>query len=105
MADSNHGVDGNALKILIYALGVAAGVGAKLAVMHRKKPIVLKDIIINAVVAFAAAFAVYSWLIYIGHKDLAMPFSVICGRYGDDILRYMLYISKKIVKTIADDAK
>lgn len=105
MADNNHGFDGNGIKLLIYAIGVAAGVGAKLAMMHSKKPISIKDIVINAAVAFAAAFAVYSWLSYAGKQDLAAPISVICGRYGDDVLRYMFQLSKKILKLVSEETK
>src|SRR5574343_24704 len=106
MADSNHGFDTQSIiKLAIYAVGVAAGVGAKLAIMYRKKPISIRDVSANAMIAFAAAFAVYSWLTYMGKQDLAWPLSVICGRYGDDVLRYMLYLGKKILNLISEETK
>jgi hypothetical protein len=95
--------DGSLIKILAYMLGVVAGVGAKLAAMHKKNPITLKDIAVNSAIAFAAAFLVYSALDYWGHTKAAIVSSVICGRFADDILSTSWRSFKKWFKILDDE--
>jgi hypothetical protein len=95
--------DGSFIKLLAYTVGVLAGVGAKLAVMHKKNPITLKDIAINSAIAFAAAFLVYSALDYWGHTNAAIVSSVICGRFADDILSTSWRSFKKWFKFVDDE--
>lgn len=91
------------IKIIIYCVGVTAGVAAKLATMHRTKPINLKDILVNTTVAFAASFFVYSVLDYWGYTKMAIMLSVICGRFADDMLKAGFSTVLKIVKITVDE--
>ena len=101
----NHEQDGSLIKIIIYAVGVLAGVGAKLAMMHRKKPINMRDVIVNSVIAFASAFFVYSLLVYTGNTQLATVSSVICGRFAEDVLRFGFLTTKKMLRIVADETE
>lgn len=91
------------LKAGRYIFGVVVGVSAKLAVMHRIKNLTWKDVMINSVIALAAAYFMYNVLIYYGYEKMATPISVICGRYSDDVLNLALKWFKKVLKMTADD--
>lgn len=91
------------LKAGRYIAGVAIGVAAKLAIMHRTKNITWKDVVINSAIALATAYGMYHFLIYIGKPEVATPISVICGRYSDDILNLAFKWLKKAAKMTADD--
>lgn len=90
-------------KIALYIVGTILGIGAKLASMHRVKPVTIKDVIINSTVAFAAAYLVYALLVYTGHTSLATISSVICGRFADDVLQLAWKAFKTLIKTTNDD--
>jgi len=85
---------------LAYGLGVGAGVAAKLAVMARTKDINFKDIVINSTIAFATAFAVYQFLKLQGALQYALPASVFCGRFADDIFRILFDALKEWLKVL-----
>jgi hypothetical protein len=90
-------------KIALYVLGTILGIGAKLASMHRVKPVTIKDVIINSSVAFAAAYLVYALLVETGHTHLATISSVLCGRFADDVLSLAWKALKSFLKTTSDD--
>ena len=91
------------VKFALYCLGVAAGLGARLATMHKQKPITWTDGVVNAAIAFAAAFLVYFWLKYLDRQDIALPVSVITGRYGDDFIKVSYRWTKKFMKVILNE--
>lgn len=95
--------DGSLFKLIAYSIGVIAGLGAKLASMHKKNPITLKDVAINSAIAFASAFLVYSMLDYYGQTKAAIVSSVICGRFADDILTITWKSFKKWFHAINDE--
>lgn len=90
-------------KLIAYCVGVVAGLGAKLATMHKKNPLTLKDIAINSAIAFAVAYMAYSAIDYSGHKNAAVVFSVICGRFADDILTMTWKSFKKWFSAMNDE--
>ena len=90
-------------KILIYILGVALGVGAKLAVMHKEKSITWKDVLVNSIVAFAAAYLTWQVLYTAGYPQMANVVSVICGRFADDTLKFAWKMLVKLAGNAADD--
>ncbi len=84
-------------KVITYIVGVIFGVGARLAIMHKEKNITRKDILVNTSLAFATAYFVWMALHYYGRGDMANVCAVLCGRFGDDILRAgYRFISEKI---------
>jgi hypothetical protein len=91
------------INVLLYCIGTIAGLGAKLAVMHKKNPITMKDIMVNSAIAFAAAFLVYFLLDYFGHQQAAIVSSVICGRFADDILTVLWKSFKKYFKDLSNE--
>jgi len=85
------------IKISIYVLGTVLGVASKLAVMHRTKSITFKDVMINTVIAFSAAWVVYAGLVSTGMEEYATLASVLCGRFADDILQIVWKWFKTII--------
>ena len=75
------------IKIGLYILGVCFGLAAKLADMHKKKPITLSTAITELCIAAASAYGMWAYFHYVLHKDdMAIVFSVIMGRYGDAMI-------------------
>jgi len=95
--------DGSFWKTVIFIIGTAAGVGAKLASMHKVKPITMADVVVNSAIAFAAAFLVYHLLHYNGYGDAAIVASVLCGRFADDILTVSWRFAKRYIKITNDE--
>lgn len=91
------------VKFALYCLGVAAGLGARLATMHKHKTLTWKDSAANAAIAFAAAILVYFWLKYLDREDMALPMSVITGRYGDDFIKVSYRWMKQFLKVIINE--
>jgi ethanolamine transporter EutH len=91
------------LKISIYILGTVLGVASKLAVMHRTKSINLKDVIINTIVAFSAAWVVYAALVATGRESYATLASVLCGRFADDIFQIVWKWFKTMIGQVNKD--
>jgi len=90
-------------KLIVYIVGVTLGVGAKLAIMHKEKSITWKDVIVNSVVAFAAAYLTWQVLYTAGYPQMANVCSVICGRFADDTLKFVWKIVIKTAGNAADD--
>jgi len=93
------------LKLAIYLFGTSLGVAAKLAVMHRQKSIVLKDVIVNSIIAFAAAWLVYALLDSSGMTQYATVCSVLSGRFADDIIQMIWKGIRAFLKTSAEEIK
>lgn len=93
------------VKIGITVLGVIAGIGAKLASMHKVKPITWVDVLVNSAIAFAAAYFVWAVLETTGHQNLSTVCSVICGRYADDVLTLGWKLMRKILTNLSDEIK
>ena len=91
------------VNVILYIVGTIAGLGAKLAVMHKKNPITMKDVIVSSAIAFAAAFLVYFLLDYFGHTQAAIVCSVICGRFADDVLTIAWKSVKKYLKILDNE--
>lgn len=90
------------IKAGLYVFGILLGLGAKLALMSKEKPLTVKDFFIHGTVAFACAWLVWALLEHYGHLDLANIASVIVGRYADYVL---VAIWKSIKKAINSTEK
>ena len=74
------------LKVGGYVLGVLIGLSAKLAQRHKERKLSWSEGVLQATLAFAAAWACWHWLEYMGREELKLPVSVFVGRFGDDII-------------------
>ncbi len=90
------------LKAGLYVFGILLGLGVKLALISKEKPLTVKDFIIHGTIAFAAAWAVWAILEHYGHLDLANIASVIVGRYADQILVAIWKSVKNIISNKQD---
>lgn len=84
----------------LYLIGIILGLGAKLAVMNKEKPLTVRDFILHGFIAFACAWLVWAILAHYDYLDFANIASVIVGRYADFIL---VAIWKSIKKSINTD--
>lgn len=75
-----------AIKAGLYIFGILLGLGAKLALISKEKPLTVKDFILHSTIAFACAWLVWAILEHYGKLDLANIASVIVGRYADYVL-------------------
>jgi len=90
------------LKAGLYIFGILLGLGAKLALMSKEKPLTVKDFVIHGTIAFACAWLVWALLEHYGHLDLANIASVIVGRYADYVLVAIWKAVKNMINTKTD---
>jgi hypothetical protein len=69
-----------------YAIGVMAGLAAKLVDVSKKRKLTTKEFITHSFIAFACAILVWNLLSYYKRLEVANVVSVIVGRYGDLII-------------------
>lgn len=84
------------IKAGLYIFGILLGLGVKLAIISKEKPLTVKDFILHSSIAFACAWLVWAILEHYGYLDLANIASVIVGRYAD----YVLAAIWKSIKTV-----
>lgn len=87
------------LKAGLYIFGILLGLGAKLALISKEKPLTVKDFIIHSSIAFACAWLVWAILEHYNHLDLANIASVIVGRYADYVLIAIWKSIKNMINT------
>lgn len=74
------------VKAGLYIFGILLGLGVKLAIISKEKPLTVKDFVLHSSIAFACAWLVWAILEHYGYLDLANIASVIVGRYADHVL-------------------
>lgn len=74
------------IKLLGYVGGVLLGLAVKIAILHKEKPLTLREFITHSLIAFACAYLCWSVMTHYGIVEWANIVSVIVGRYGDLIL-------------------
>jgi 3-polyprenyl-4-hydroxybenzoate decarboxylase len=74
------------VKIGTYILGILVGLGAKLVVVNKEKPLTVREFVYHSAIAFASAWIVWAILAYNEQTAIANIVSVIVGRYGDIVL-------------------
>ena len=87
------------LKMSGYAIGVLAGLAAKLVDVSKKRKLTTKEFITHSLIAFACAILVWNVLSYYERLEVANVVSVIVGRYGDLII---IALWRKIKEFIGD---
>lgn len=87
------------VKATLYLFGILLGLGVKLAVISKEKPLTVKDFILHSSIAFACAWLVWAVLEHYGHLDLANIASVIVGRYADYVLAAIWKAIKNILNS------
>ena len=92
-------------KLGVYLLGVVLGVGAKIATMKDGEPVTWRVVVKNSLIAFAAAFLIWHVLYTRGHPQMANVLAVVCGRFGDDILKMSLKLGKRVMAGFSDEMK
>lgn len=97
MPTSNEEYTSFLYKAGLYVAGIVLGLGAKLAMMHKEKPLTIRDFVVHGTVAFACAWVVWAVLAHYGRLDLANIASVIVGRYADYILVAIWNSIKQII--------
>lgn len=84
------------LKISLYLFGVTLGIGAKLATIYSKRMITKKDIVVNAMLAYSAAWFVLAILYYYKVSLFWMlAAAVVVGRDGDSIILAAISFCRK----------
>ncbi|MDW0314037.1 MAG: hypothetical protein QN716_01560 [Nitrososphaeraceae archaeon] len=73
-------------KLAIYVPGVIIGLSAKLSKIRRHKKLTWQEALFQTTVAFSSAWIVWFILDYYGYSKLAAPASVVCGRFGDEVI-------------------
>jgi len=74
------------VKVGTYILGILLGLGAKLVVVNKEKPLTIREFVYHSAIAFASAWIVWAVLAHYNHTDVANIAAVVVGRYGDIIL-------------------
>ncbi len=87
------------IKGALYVFGILLGLGAKLALIHKEKPLTVKDFVLHSSIAFACAWLVWAILEHYGKLDLANIASVIVGRYADYVLVAIWKAIRNMLKT------
>jgi len=87
------------LKAGLYIFGIMLGLGVKLALISKEKPLTVKDFILHSLLAFSCAWLVWAILEHYGYLDLANIASVIVGRYADYVLAAIWKAIKNMINT------
>lgn len=98
-------------KELIYKLafffpGVILGLAAKLSRINKAGKLTLKELILQTCIAFSTAWAAYFILEYLGaNEKLCAAASVLCGRFGDEIMLFLWKYAKMSMLGSIDNFK
>lgn len=84
-------------KVLISLLGVILGLWSKLAIMKNNGSLTWNGAIMHTSIAFASSFFVWALCYYNKQEELGVILSVICGRFGDDLLFTGWKVLKKTI--------
>lgn len=86
------------LKAIVFVPGVVLGLVAKLSKINREKKLTVKETIYQTSVALSSAWIVYAVLQKYGLYDWSAPASVICGRFGDELLVWLWRMGKNLIQ-------
>lgn len=104
MAQIEEGFKDLIYKLAIYVPGVIIGLSAKLSKINRSKKLTWKEAIFQTSVAFSAAWI--AWFLLDPHyPHLSAPASVVCGRFGDEIVMWVWNFIKKMGRTALEQIK
>lgn len=94
-------------KLAIYIPGVILGLAAKLSKIRKHRKLTWREGIFQTTVAFSSAWLVYWALAKWWHVDVetAAVASVVCGRFGDEIINWVGAYLKRWAKLTLESIK